>query len=114
MTGHIRRRGGTYVVVVDIGHDPTTGKRRQKWISVKGTKRDAERKRAEVVRELDQGVFVEPSRLTLSGYLDKWMRDYVATAVRPSTARGYATIVRRIQKGSLARIRLTALKPTQV
>ncbi|MYE41865.1 MAG: site-specific integrase [Chloroflexi bacterium] len=103
-----------YSVVVDIGHDPTTGKRRQKWIAVKGNKRDAERKRTEILRELDQGVFVEPSRLTLSGYLDKWMRDYVATAVRPSTARGYATIVRRIQKGSLARIRLTALKPMQV
>ncbi len=97
--------------MVDNGHHPTTGKRRQKWITVQGTKRDAECKLAEVVRGLNQGVFVEPSRLTLSGYLDQWMRDYVAIAVRPSTARGYATIVRRIQKGSLAQI---TLKPAQV
>ena len=56
MRGHIRKRGGTYAVVVDNGHNPTTGKRRQKWITVKGTKRDAERKLAEVLRELDQAV----------------------------------------------------------
>ena len=30
LRGHIRKRGGSYSVVVDNGHDPTTGKRRQK------------------------------------------------------------------------------------
>ena len=114
MRGHIRKRGGSYSVVVDNGHDPNTGKRRQKWIAVKGNKRDAERKLAEVIRDLDQGMFVEPSRLTLSGYLDQWMKDYVAHSVRLRTARGYGTIVKRIQMGSLSRIRLTSLKPAHV
>ena len=99
LRGHIRKRWGSYSVVVDKGYDPDTGKRRQKWITVKGTKRDAERKLAEVVRDLDLGVFVEPSRLTLSGYLDQWMADYVAHSVRLRTARGYRTIVKRIQRG---------------
>ena len=83
-------------------------------IAVKGTKRDAERKLAEVVRDLDQGMFVEPSRLTLCGYLDQWMEDYVAHSVRPRTARGYGTIVKRIQTGSLSSTRLTSLKPAHV
>ena len=65
---------------------------------------------AEVVRDLDQGMFVEPSRLTLCGYLDQWMEDYVAHSVRPRTARGYGTIVKRIQTGSLSSTRLTSLK----
>ena len=56
LRGHIRKRGGTYTIVVDNGHNPTTGKRRRKWITVQGTKRDAERKLAEVLRELDQAV----------------------------------------------------------
>ena len=42
------------------------------------------------------------------------MRDYVAITVRLTTARSYATIVRRIQISSLSQIKLTALKPTQV
>ena len=84
MRGHLRKRGErSWSVVVDIGHDLTTGKRRQKWIGVKGTKRDAERKLAEVIRGLDVGSYVEPSRLTLGDYLDQWLADYVETSVRP-------------------------------
>ena len=59
-------------------------------------------------------MFVEPSRLTLCGYLDQWMEDYVAHSVRPRTARGYGTIVKRIQTGSLSSTRLTSLKPAHV
>ena len=71
MRGYIRKRGGSYSVVVDYGYDPDTGKRRQKWIAVKGNKRDAERKLAEVINDLNAGAFVEPSRLTPSEYLQQ-------------------------------------------
>ena len=105
MRGHLRKRGDrSWSVVVDIGHDPETGKRRQKWVAVHGAKRDAEKRLAEVVRDLDAATFVEPSRLSLSGYLDQWMQDYVTTSVRPRTARGYGVIVRRLQ-GSLGNVR---------
>ncbi len=108
MRGHIRKRGDrSWAIVVDAGFDADTGKRRQKWISVKGTKKDAEKKLAEVVRDLDTGTLVEPSRITMSSYLDQWMRDYVATSGRPRTARGYKTIVKRLQRGSLGRIKMT-------
>ena len=99
MRGHLRKRGKrSWAIVVDIGRDPVTGKRRRKWISVKGTKRDAERRLAEVIHEVDTGTFVEPSRITLAEYLGQWMRDYVAVTVRPRTAQGYRTIVRRIER----------------
>ena len=109
MRGHIRKRGSrSWAVVVDIGRDPSTGRRRQKWISVKGTKR-----MAEVIRDLDTNTFVEPSRLTLSEYLDIWMRDYVSISVRPRTMHGYATLVRRI-KPALGSIRLSDLRPQHI
>ena len=114
LRGHLRKRGDrSWAVVLDIGYDPKTGKRRQKWVSVKGTKRDAERRLAEVVSQLDAGTYVEPARITLAGYLNQWMDDYVATSVRPRTALGYASIVRSLQE-ALGRIGLTALKPQHV
>ena len=114
MRGHLRKRGErSWSVVVDIGHDLTTGKRRQKWIGVKGTKRDAERKLAEVIRGLDVGSYVEPSRLTLGDYLDQWLADYVETSVRPRTAAGYRGLVGVVQK-SLGQVRLTDLSPQAV
>jgi hypothetical protein len=41
--GHItRRESGRWAVVLDIGRDPTTGKRKQKWFSGYETKGKAE------------------------------------------------------------------------
>lgn len=39
MKGHIRKRGNKYCIVIDIGPDPETGKRRQKWFSGYKTKK---------------------------------------------------------------------------
>ena len=113
MTGHIRKRAGSYSVVVDKGHDPVTGKRRQKWIAVKGTKRDAERKLGEVINDLNTGAFVEPSRLTFSEYLQQWLQDYVALSVRPRTAEGYRGIVGHFEEG-LGKVNLSKLNARQV
>ena len=66
-----------------------TRKRRQKWLTVRGTKRDAEKKMSEVLHDLDIGAYVEPSKLTLADYLERWLRDYASTAVRPRTLAGY-------------------------
>ncbi len=40
MRGHVRKRGNTWSVVVDLGTDEN-GRRRQKWHSGFRTKRDA-------------------------------------------------------------------------
>ena len=111
MRGHLRKRGKrSWAIVVDVGRDPVTGERRRKWISVKGTKRDAERRLAEVLHEIGSGTFVEPTRITLGEYLEQWMRDYVAVSVRPRTAAGYRSIVRQIQS-VLGPAPLAELKP---
>ena len=44
MQGHIRRRSkGSWEITIDLGRDPTNGHRRRRFLSIKGTKRDAER-----------------------------------------------------------------------
>lgn len=39
MKGHIRKRGTKWSIIIDIGPDPETGKRRQKWFSGYKTKK---------------------------------------------------------------------------
>ncbi len=43
MKGHIRKRRNKYCSVIDIGPDPETGKRRQKWFSGYKTKKETEK-----------------------------------------------------------------------
>jgi hypothetical protein len=43
MKGHVRERSpGHWAIVIDL-NDPTTGWRRRKWHSIKGTKREAQK-----------------------------------------------------------------------
>jgi len=47
MRGHIKKRyRSSYTIFLNLGRDPATGKRKQQVISVKGTKKEAEKKLA--------------------------------------------------------------------
>src|SRR2546425_654860 len=63
MPGYITKRSkNSYTVVVDLGRDPVTGKRRQLWRSVKGTKRAAETLLVQLLSQRDQGIDQPPDR----------------------------------------------------
>ena len=45
MRGTLKQRSkGSWTIILDAGPDPATGKRRQQWHTVKGTKREAEKR----------------------------------------------------------------------
>jgi len=92
--GHVRKRGGLWAVVVDTPRDPLTGKRKQKWHSGFRTRRDAEKALAEVLTRLDQGMYVEPTKQTLSIFFEEWF-GAIESTIRPSTFATYKTIVRK-------------------
>lgn len=94
MRGHVRKRGAKWCVVVDVGRDPVTNKRRQKWHSGYDRKKDAETKLSEILTSLDGQSYVEPSKLTVGEFLtDRWLPT-VRSAVRDTTYDSYAKNVR--------------------
>jgi integrase len=114
MRGHIVKRyknSDSYSIVINLGVDPATGKRKQQWISVKGTKKDAEKKLAELLHQIDTGSFVTPKRITMSEYLEQWLRDYCVPNLAPRTTEGYQYIVRTHLIPTLGQIPLMQLKP---
>jgi len=72
-----------------MGRDPTTQKRKQQWVSVKGTKKDADRKLAEMLHQVDTGGYVKPARISVGDYLHQWLGDYARVHVRARTLEGY-------------------------
>jgi len=96
MRGHIKKRGkDSYSVVISLGRDPATDKYRYLWESVKGTKREAERRLSEVLNQIDNGTFSRPSKRTLAEYLETWLKEYVWAELSPRTAEGYDLVVHR-------------------
>jgi integrase len=90
MRGHIRKRGSTYAIVINISPDPETGKRRQKWYSGYKNKKAAEAELTRLLGEVDQGTYVEPKKLTLAKYLrDEWLPAKQVSKMKPTTYEGY-------------------------
>jgi integrase len=112
MRGHIRQRSkGSWSIVIDVGRDAETGKRRQQWYTVKGTKKDAERELREKLRILEAGAYVKPQRTSLAEYLKHWVESYAVMHTSPRTAEGYQAIVGRYLVPALGAIPLCELQP---
>ena len=109
MRGSIRKRGNTYSVVLYLGVGPD-GKKHYKWLVGGRTKREAERRLAEALYQVDTNTLAEPKG-TVADFLERWLREYAWTSLSPRTAEGYQAIVRGHVMPALGRIPLKSLKP---
>src|SRR6266511_488098 len=86
--GHVARKqtsqGPRYYPVIELPHDPATGKRRQRWHPAHTSRRAADRELVRLLGQLDRGAYVEPSRLTVRAYLEVWLAG-MAGKVEPNT-----------------------------
>ena len=114
MKGGIRRRGASYTIAISLGKDPDTGKYKYHWETVPGTKKDAERRRHELLHQLDTGTFIQPGKTTVAEYLERWLRDYAKPNLSPRGSERYAGIIRKYLMPEMGNITLTQLKPEHI
>jgi hypothetical protein len=92
-TGHIRERTpGSWELRYSLGTDPATGKRRMATATVKGNRRAAEKELRRLLRTLDDGSHVDPTRMTLREWLTAWL-GAIREEVSPKTHERYSEIV---------------------
>jgi integrase len=113
--GTIRQRSaGSWTVIVDLGPDPVTGRRRQHWKTVRGPKREAEAELAKLIHERSTGIEQPTGHETVAEYLDRWLRDYVATNTAPKTEQTYREIAKRHLVPAFGALELVALRPAHI
>jgi integrase len=80
---------------IDLGVDPTTGKRRQ--ISRQGfkNKKTVERALAEHLEQIRSGTHVDQSKMTTAEYLEQWL-DNQKLRLKPTTWASYKTAADRV------------------
>lgn len=112
-SGTIRQRpNGRWEGRVTIGHDPGTG--RQKQISVYGaTQKEVRIRLQEMAVEIENGVFVEPNKMTVESWMNTWLESYLESA-KPSTRISYEQHVRNHIVPALGATKLNALRPDMV
>jgi len=108
--GIMRAGRNSYSIQLSIGRDPVTGKRIQQWISFKGTLKEAQQKRNELVHQINTGSFMRPGKTTLAEYLKKWLSDYVKPNISPRGFERYQGIIVKHLIPDLGSIPLAQLK----
>jgi integrase len=110
MRGHLRERSpGHWAIVIDV-RDPITGQRKRKWHSFEGTKRQAQVECARLLTEQKGGTAIEPSRLTVAAFLEKWLAQ-IKPQVAPRTVERYSEIVDEYLRPALGNALLSKLQP---
>jgi len=70
MRGHITKRGNhSYSIAISLGRDPATGKYKCPWTSVKGTRKEAEKRLSELLHQLDTGTLMKSNKTTVVEYV---------------------------------------------
>ncbi len=111
MRGHITQRSkGTYSIKISLGKGPATGKYKSQWFTVKGSKKDAEKRLSELLHQIDTGAYMKPGKTTVADYLDRWLADYAKPNLSPRSYERYAGIIRQHVIPDLGSIQLSQLR----
>jgi len=112
--GHIRDRSrGSFEIRYSLGTDPATGKRRVVTATVKGNRKAAEKELRRLLRTVDTGEHVDPTRMTVRAWLTQW-HDTVRSEVSLKTHERYGEIVNNFLIPALGNLPLVKLAPINI
>ncbi len=113
-TGTISQRSdGRFQIRYSIGVDSLTGKRKRASVTIKGTYKDAERELRKLLRAVDTGEHVDPTRTTVSQFLVQWL-DSMRSQVSPKTHERYTQVVMYFLIPAFGASLLTKLMPSAI
>ncbi len=111
MAGTITGRGAeSWRLSWDVGRDEA-GRRIRRTLTVRGSYKDAEKRLTELVSQRDQGIDVEPNKLTLDQFLAHWLKSH---KVEPQSRARYQQLIRRHILPTLGATKLATLKPLHI
>jgi integrase len=94
MKGNLTRCGArSWRLKFDVGSDPVTGKRLTKFVTLKGTRTRAQA--TKILAGALSGDFVDPSRETVAGFAERWLRDWAKQNLGGKAFERYAGLLRK-------------------
>nr|WP_238525012.1 tyrosine-type recombinase/integrase [Caldicellulosiruptor owensensis] len=100
-------------MVVYVGRDETTGKKKYKWYSGFKTKKEAEKALAELVNQIEKQEFVEDKNVTIGEFINEWFEIH-CKKLTPKTQESYQKMLRFYVLPYLNDIELATLKPLTI
>ena len=111
-SGHIVERNGSFRVMVYVGRDPLTGRKRYVTRTVRGNRKDAERVRNEILVDVQRGK-TSPVSTTFGELLDAWY-DAASPDWSPRTALEHRRVIDAVLKPALGTKKLAKLRASDL
>jgi integrase len=114
MRGNITRRGErSWRLKFEAGARDAEGRRQTRFVTVRGTRKDAERELTRLLNQLEEGTYVEPTKLTLAEWVETWIA-LRSDKVNARTIERYAQLLRLHVVPTLGPKRLQRIKGTEL
>jgi integrase len=95
MRGNITRRGKrSWRIKFDV-ETSAAGERETKYVTVRGTKAQAEAEAAKIISGITTGQYVDASRETVAQFAERWLRDWAAGNVSNKTFDRYGQLLHK-------------------
>lgn len=107
-----KRKDGTYEARYTIGVD-ANGKQIQKSIYSKDGE-EIKQKLRKVLTTLDEGIYIEPKKITVRQWLDTWFYEYKKPTVKPNTLACYDNMINNHINPVIGNIQLKDLRADHI
>jgi integrase len=112
MRGNITRRGKkSWRIKFELGAN-AAGKRQTRFVTVRGSRADAQRELTKLLAAADGGTLVEPSKTNLAEYLRAWLKD--PDELSPKTVERYRELAEGQIIPTLGAVVLQKLRPSAI
>jgi integrase len=113
MKGNLTRRGKTsWRLKFDTGRDPITGRRVTKFVTLRGTRRQAQEEAAKIIAGTATGEYVERSKTMVADYLRSWLSGLHGLAGK--TRQEYGRLITQLVIPHLSNHELQQLRPAHI
>jgi integrase len=113
MKGIRQQSKNSWQIQIYTGTGPD-GKPQRRFMTVRGSKKDAEKKRNELLVTLAKGVPIPMGRLTVGEHLNNWLEGYVKTRCSQRTLDGYQSMMEHHLIPALGQVQLKDLTPNTI
>lgn len=101
-------KDGIYMVQIVTGINPETGKPKRKTLYGK-TIEEVNKKKTQLLHELNIGQYFEPSEMSFGEWLDKWLKEFKRLEIEDTTYEGYEKLINLHIKPKIGNVPLANL-----
>jgi integrase len=106
--GNLTRRGEhSWRFKYDVSGN---GKRETRYVTLRGTKAQAQAEAAKIMASLATGLHVDPSSETVAAFVERWLADWAAANVSARTYEGYAQMLHKHLSSRVGKLPIQKLR----